>query len=34
VFVLASVVLFIGYRFFIRRDIARAQAWSAAAAQT
>lgn len=34
VFLLASAVLFIGYRFFIRRDIARAQAWSAAANQT
>lgn len=29
VFLLASAVLFIGYRFFIRRDIARAQAWVA-----
>jgi predicted MFS family arabinose efflux permease len=34
VFLLASAVLFVGYRFFIRRDIARAQAWSAAANQT
>lgn len=32
VFLLASLVLFAGYRFFIRRDIARAQAWSAARA--
>ncbi len=34
VFLLASLVLLAGYRFFIRRDIARAQAWSAAAAGT
>ncbi|MFZ9683749.1 MAG: hypothetical protein ACO3DQ_11225, partial [Cephaloticoccus sp.] len=33
VFLLASAVLFTGYLFFIRRDIARAQAWSAAANQ-
>jgi predicted MFS family arabinose efflux permease len=33
VFVLAGLVLFLGYRRFIRRDIARAQAWEAAQPQ-